>query len=355
MLMTSAHIHAIELPFGTTPRSLWVVDGWLTATPATDATTIEGRFVSSGLVDAHAHLTLDVSGGTVAWSDRAELASTNARSQREAGVTVVRDAGVVGGVSLDHVRELTVIGSGGMLAPPGRYHAGFATEVRADDLVEYVHVQVARGARWVKLIADFPGADGDWFNAPPTYPIETVARAVRVAHAGGARVAAHVSSGLVADLVRVGVDSIEHGPLMTPALVEEMAERGAAWTPTLSTVFAKHLDPMVRAGGPLAEYLREVYATMERSLRRAVELGVPIMAGTDEGEHGSIALELEQLRRFGLTGAEAFAAATTWPRAYLGLPALEEDAPADLVLYDADPRERQARPVAVVANGRLVK
>ncbi|MFN8224413.1 MAG: amidohydrolase family protein [Gaiellales bacterium] len=353
--VTNVRIDAIPLPFGEAAESLWVVDGWLTSAAVDGAVPLPGRFVAPGLVDAHAHLTIDMSGGRLRWGDRSELASRNAESQLAAGVTVIRDVGLVPDGAVDHLSEPAVISAGGLLAPPGRYHAGLTTEVAAPDLVDHVSRDVAAGAVWVKLIADFPGSDGNWFAAPPTYPIELVSEVVKVAHDGGARVAAHVSSGIVGDLVRVGVDSIEHGPLTTPELVEEMAARGIAWVPTLSTVFAKHLDPLLAEGGPVGDFLGEVYATMEASLRRAVDLGVPLLAGTDEREHGSIMLELEQLRRFGLTGAEALAAATVWPRSYLGLGTLADDEPADLVLFDDDPREGPAEPVALVVNGLLVK
>ncbi len=51
-------------------------------------------------------------------------------------------------------------------------------------------------------------------------------------------------------------------------------------------------------------------------------------------------------------------AATTGARSYLGLPSLEAGAPADLVTYDADPRndpEVLATPAAVVARGRRIR
>jgi imidazolonepropionase-like amidohydrolase len=287
------------------------------------------------------------------------LVSANAAAQLDAGVTVVRDTGSVPGAELPtSVGGLRIIRSGGMLAPAGRYHDSLTTPAEADEVVGIVARAVADGAQWVKIIADFPGPDWNWFAAPPTYPIEVVREIVAVAHDAGARVAAHVSSAYVAELVRAGIDSIEHGPLVTVDLVDEMAERGTAWTPTVSTVFAKHLDPLAQGDSPIAGFLRGVYEDMERSLARAVELGVPIMAGTDERDHGSIWFELEQLKRFGLSGADALAAASIWPRRYLGLTLPEEGAPADLVLFDGDPREADGpmpRPVAVVADGELVR
>jgi imidazolonepropionase-like amidohydrolase len=89
----------------------------------------------------------------------------------------------------------------------------------------------------------------------------------------------------------------------------------------------------------------------------AAQLGVPILTGTDEAPHGALAREVAQLCRFGLPVSTALAAASTTARAYLGLPGLEQGAPADLVTFDTDPRENLealAKPAAVLLGGRRV-
>jgi imidazolonepropionase-like amidohydrolase len=45
-----------------------------------------------------------------------------------------------------------------------------------------------------------------------------------------------VSSGLVADLIRLRVDSIEHRSMADRATVDLIAERGTLWTPTITTI-----------------------------------------------------------------------------------------------------------------------
>ena len=332
------HIHAVDLPSGSEPVDWWIVDGRLTRTPVGGATTLPGTYVAPGLVDAHAHLTMDLHGFGLPAGDA--LIAANAAAHLAVGVTAVRDAGTIPGFDLDaDVGGLAVISCGPLFAPEGRAYPGICTAVAPGELAGAVAARVAGGATWVKVIADFPGPDWNWFAANPMYPVEEIAEAVAVAHAGGARVAAHVSSPFVADLIDAGVDSIEHGPLMTPALVDAMAERGTAWVPTLSTVVAKHLDPLTGPGSPIAGYLTgAVYPNLAASLARAVARGVPILTGSDERPEGSVALEMAQLRRFGLSGDQALAAATTWARDYLGLPGLEAGAVADVVVFDADPR-----------------
>ena len=72
---------------------------------------------------------------------------------------------------------------------------------------------------------------------------------------------------------------------------------------------------------------------------------------------GSIWREVAALQGTDLDPARALAAASTTARAFLGEPALEEGAPADLVLYERDPRndpEFLTRPSLVMFHGDRV-
>jgi imidazolonepropionase-like amidohydrolase len=84
-------------------------------------------------------------------------------------------------------------------------------------------------------------------------------------------------------------------------------------------------------------------------------LGVTILAGTDAS--GTVAEEVAHLRGFGLEPAAALGAATTTARTFLGVPAMTLGAPADVVTYDADPREHSEvldRPAAIVLRGQRI-
>jgi imidazolonepropionase-like amidohydrolase len=156
----------------------------------------------------------------------------------------------------------------------------------------------------------------------------------------------------VREAVRLGVDSIEHGNWADEETVREMAERGVAWTPTLTTVL-HHIEPLADRLPPA----RAMLDLQRRALPLAVELGVTLLAGTDEEPHGSVAAEAAALVRYGVPEPAAVAAATTAARAYLGLPGLDDGAPADLVTFDRDPRadiSALGEPVAVLAAGRAI-
>ena len=91
------HLAAVRLPDGTQPEEWWIVDGQIRATPIPGARDLPGGwFLPGGLVDAHAHLTMNVNGFTL--RDGSDgLIATNLAAQRTAGVLALRDAGLAWG------------------------------------------------------------------------------------------------------------------------------------------------------------------------------------------------------------------------------------------------------------------
>lgn len=352
------HVRAVRLPNGRDPEDWWIVDGRLTDEPVPGARELPGGWVLPGLADAHAHLSIDFNGtGHPATSPL--LIEANMRAQLHSGVLALRDAGLVPGAR--HLggpaRGPRVIAAGGMHAPGGRFHAGLYTPVAPEALIDVALAEVAAGAPWVKVIADFPGPDGNWFAPIVNYPPELLRQLADAVHAAGGRVAAHVSGPFVREVVHAGVDSIEHGPLMDEGLVRALADRGGAWTPTLWTVVGA-IAPLANEPGPVGSFVREVLARLRELIPLAAELGVPVLAGSDEAPHGSLVREIARLQEFGLAPAQAIAAASTAVRAYLGLPAFGRGAPADLVTYAADPRADLgvlAQPAAIMFGGARVR
>jgi imidazolonepropionase-like amidohydrolase len=156
----------------------------------------------------------------------------------------------------------------------------------------------------------------------------------------------------VRELVALGVDSIEHGNWADEATVREMTASATAWTPTMTTVLG-HIEPIA----PHVPPARELLGLMRTTLPLAAALGVTLLAGTDEEPHGTVADEVAALVRYGVPARDAIAAATTGARRFLGLPALQDGAPADLVTFADDSRGDVAvlrAPQAVVAGGALM-
>jgi imidazolonepropionase-like amidohydrolase len=107
--------------------------------------------------------------------------------------------------------------------------------------------------------------------------------------------------------------------------------------------------------------MRDLYATSRHRVAAAREAGVPIYAGTDAGSmvaHGRIADEVDALKGVGMTATDALGAACWHARLWLGRPALEHGAPADLICFSIDPRTGAAvlnRPDVVILRGAVFR
>jgi imidazolonepropionase-like amidohydrolase len=92
------------------------------------------------------------------------------------------------------------------------------------------------------------------------------------------------------------------------------------------------------------------------SARAELEPGVLTDAGMVP--HGMVSSEIGLLHESGIPAAAALAAGSWDARSFLGLPGIEEGAPADLVGFARDPREELAvlsEPALVVLDGVVVR
>ena len=347
------HVHGTLLPFGGDVHDAWFDEaGLVHDEPLVGSETLPGRFFLAGLVDAHAH---PAAVGTPEGPVARDLAGTSAVlvAWAESGVTLVRDAGSPGGLTLDlggDPRHPRVTAAGRFLAPAGRYFPGLlVTPVDEAELVAAAVAEVRRGADWVKVIGDFPHVP-EFGDTEPTYAIDVIAATCEAVHAVGGRVAVHATLPGVRQLVEAGVDSVEHGTGMDRGAVELMAARGVGWTPTCSAVLGMIDDPGVPPDRRAR--LHEVRERFRELLPLAVASGVPVLTGTDAA--GTLPGEISLLASLGLTPEQALAAASDTARRFLGA----ADGRCDLVTYDDDPREDLAvlaSPAAVVVGGTRVR
>ena len=185
-----------------------------------------------------------------------------------------------------------------------------------------------------------------------------LATVVKAVHAAGGRVAVHSQNAAGgAAAVAAGVDSLEHGMCLDPDLLPQMAAQGTALTPTLKVITEVIEDVRQRPDGPRKDWYLTGATAHPRLTVAAVEAGVTILAGTDSRPHGKIADEIRALAAAGLRPHDAIAAGSWAARGYLGLGGLAPGAPADAVIYDADPRTDLSQldtPRAVILRGRLI-
>jgi imidazolonepropionase-like amidohydrolase len=340
-------------------RTLWVRDGRITADPVPDAQPVsDSGWIVPGLVDAHCHVGLGPDGPI----DDHDGQVAQAVTDRDVGALLLRDCGSPVDTRWLQEREDTprLIRAGRHLARPRRYLRGLAVEVEPADLPAEVDQQVKDGDGWVKLVGDW--IDRDSGDLAPLWTADTLVEAVRRAHAGGARVAVHTfGEEALPDLIAAGVDSIEHGSGLTDDLIPAMAERGAALVPTLINV--ANFPAIADSASKFPSYaarMRRLHRSARDRVRSAYDAGIPIYAGSDAGglPHGLIVDEILALHEAGLSTVDALAAASWRARSWLGLDGIEEGAPADLVVYDADPRadlQVLRAPSRIVLRGRVVR
>lgn len=237
-------------------------------------------------------------------------------------------------------------------------------EADGPDAVQRVaREEMKAGANCVKLMA----SGGVYGHAEepgsPQLTVEEMRAGVEEAHKAGRKVAAHAYSvEAINNALDAGVDSIEHGSFIDEETAGRMRELGTYLVPTMS-VYAAMSEREPELGTP--DYIQrktaEVLDKSREACRLALEVGVPVAAGTDCGApghpHGTLAEELHLMVEVGATPMQALRCGTLDAAELLGLAneigSLEPGKRADLVVVDGNPLEdiRALNQVRLVIRG----
>jgi len=301
-----------------------------------------------GLVDAHTH-----PGATDPGDDFDEdLLREDLHQHVAAGVTLIRSPGLAGdppawfGCDEDVPRA---VHAGPWIAQHGQFIDGWGQKATPEELPGIAAAQALRTG-WVKLIAD-------WGVGDPPLSVEVLRAVVLAVHAAGGRVAVHSqheAGGVAA--VEAKVDSLEHGMHLPDSLLTKMAEQGTALTPTLSVFTSLMPEVAARPDSERKDWLLGGIAGHPNLVAAAAEAGVTLLAGTDRHPMGEVADEITALAEAGVPPDLALGAGSWGARTFLGYPGLVEGAPADVVVYENDPRSTFSElkaPLAVVLRGQL--
>ena len=346
--MTVLRVRGRALPDGEHVDLYADGDRW-TTDPVRGAELVTEGWLVPGLVDAHTHPGAETTGQPL---DEA-LLRADLRRQVASGVTLIRSPGLAGDPPDWFGRDPDVpraVHAGPWIAQHGQFFDGWGRRADHDELPGLAAAQAARTG-WVKLIAD-------WRLDDDPMPVDVLTAVVERVHAAGGRVAVHSQHAAGgASAVAAKVDSLEHGMCLDPGLLARMAEQGTALTPTLATITDSLAQARDRPDSARRRWYVGGAGAHAPLTAAAAEAGVVVLAGTDSRPHGRITGEIRALAAAGVPAHDALAAGSWAARAYLGLPGLTPGAPADVVVYDQDPRADLTeldRPVAVVLRGVLV-
>lgn len=333
-----------------------------------------------GLIDLHTHLLLrpyDIE----SWTDQVLKDSDTLRTLRghrfaedtlKAGFVAIRDLGTEGAgytdVDLVNARKEGVL-RGPRIVPTtraivqrGRYgpapddpkvKKGAQPVSGIDEIKQSVRDQVAGGAAWIKVYADYRYGPGG--TVAPTFSLEELTALCEEARRLGRRVAAHATTDEgMRRAALAGVATIEHGMGGSKETFELMRERGVALCPCLT---ANAAIVEYRGGkGPIVKRLN----TARIGFKQALAAGVTVACGSDAGvfTHGTNARELELMVEYGMSNQQALAAATSVAAKVLeakDLGAIRKGA-AGFVVLGGDPLadiKNVRKVVAVVFDGQL--
>ncbi len=320
-------------------------DTYRTIARGTDPTADQhASFLMPTAVESHAHLFLD--GDELDPAKRSdylklpreqllECGRSNVERYRQAGITVIRDAGDVHGINHE-LRNLfagsgmQIISAGSGLRKAKRYGSFFANEIEAYESPTVAVKTLAKDSDEIKIvltgIIDF---ENGVVKGLPQFTPQEATEIVNTAHGLGLKTFAHCSGleGLRV-AVEAGVDSIEHGFFMTREILDIMAAKQIAWTPTLLPVYFHQMHPEYCGWSANAvDRLKSILDNHAAMLVQAESMGIDILAGSDAGSYGvrhadGLFTEMALLRQTGLRVETVLRSTTTTPRAHLGLPPL---------------------------------
>jgi imidazolonepropionase-like amidohydrolase len=349
-----------------------VAKGFLTDVPhgeddVVQIVDLKDRFVLPGLMDAHVHLRSqpgDSSRGQSARrgratplpADMAVNAIIYARRTLAAGFTTVRDLGS-DDQSVFAVRDLVagkrmvgprIIAAGSPIAATGGH--GDKTTVEGDQFRERlmngvcdgpsecmsaVRFQHKLGADVIKVTATGGFSSTQTFEQQ--FTLAEMTALMGAAHQLGLKVAVHAyTPNAIADAVKAGADSIEHGFFVDDATLKLMKKQGTFLVPTLAAAYP---PPFLGIKDPPSVRMRDEAKAFER----AYAMGVKIAFGTDAGtfNHAENAKEFDLMVKYGMKPMDAIAAATVGTADLFGLRdeigTLEPGKTADLIAVAGNP------------------
>jgi len=324
-----------------------------------------GCTVLPGLIDMHVHPALPNIQGTPGYF--ALMFQKNAFTMLKAGFTTIRCLGSPHCVDLDAKRAAAE----GIIIQPRIFAAGLGLCVTNGHLhrlnigIEVDGVEAFRAAArgLIKRQVDLLKISAD---ALTSYCVPTVGEmraAIDVFHNARKKVAVHAGTVEgISNALEAGADTIEHGFFLAedPKIIRKMVQKDVFYVPTLYIHERWDTTKDTRYSKSILEYVKKAQTIHPKSFKLALEAGVKIAMGSDEGgvpgsPIGEAAHELELMVKYGMKPMEAIVAATSSAANALGVPdqigSIKEGMQGDLIIVDEDP----SRNISVLSGQKHIK
>jgi imidazolonepropionase-like amidohydrolase len=326
--------------------------------------------VMPGFADVHTHVVLN---GDITAEDydaqllkqsipyRAILGARNAKIALDHGFTSIRDLETEGAMYAD-VDVKMAIANGEVpgprmqvatraMTPTGMYPLlGYSWELKVPTGVEYVdgvegarkavREQIMYGADWIKYYSDrkYHFESDGVLHSMVNFTDEEAKAIVDETHRLGKKVAAHcIGSDGIAAALRAGVDTVEHGDGLTDAEIDEMAQRGIYWVPTITV--GAYVAP--GRGGNWTKMVDLEKKAFQKALKKNVKIALGTDAGGFDWKEVNQAKEFEYYVDYGMTPMQALRSGTVVAAELLGwsdkVGTIEAGKWADLVVVSGDP------------------
>ncbi|WP_288545430.1 amidohydrolase family protein [uncultured Clostridium sp.] len=291
----------------------------------------------------------------------AYYALEQAKQSLRLGITTVRDLSCPPNL----MKQLRLAGQKGYVTVPRIIHAdagicmtgghGHQDGVEEADSPWGVRAAIRRqlraGADWIKILTSNRGDI-------PEFTQEELDAAVDEAHRQGVKIAVHSGTQPSIQMcIDAGFDTIEHGTFLTEAQARQMAEKGIAWTPTITayTYLYEQTKQMIEAGvnmdNPITAravhdqaFFKPAFEAYRDNFKKLYDTGVTVLAGSDMVLYKAPPLPIHQelgyMVDYGITPMEAIRTATYNAASVLGIEnetgSLKEGLAGDLLIVKGD-------------------
>lgn len=350
---------------------------------------LPGTTLMPGMIEGHSHLFLHPYNET-SWdeqvlnesrTERNARAVIHARATLMAGFTTVRDLGTEGALyddaALKKIINKGIVPGPRMIVatkaivakgtygpkstnPDSDYPQGAAEVGNAGEMASEVRSQISKGADLIKVYADYSGGKNG--ESTPTFTVEEIVVAVKVAALSGRQVVVHATSAEgMRNAILAGVSTIEHGDDGTAEVFALMKQKNIALCPTISAGEAV-AGYRAAAKGVAIDSTR--INKKIKSFQSAIKAGVTICMGGDAGvfSHGDNAREMIAMVRLGLSPINVLRSATSVNANVFGyaneIGKLKKGMLADIIAVTGDPSQNISsvkEVILVMKDGKPVK